>query len=231
MAPTIGIPHQNLVVGDREGHIAWAIAGRIPDRTGPDRSNGRSGWLGADLQPRIVDPEVGRVWTANARATDEAQQEIAIGADDASVGADYDLGARAQQIRDDLLSIPRAAAPADMLRIQLDDRAVFLSRWRALLLQLLDTQSVTGKPRRAQFRQLLSEWSGHASVDSVGYRLVREIGMTWSSRNGKVFCMPGHHAGEDTTVPAQFDAARGGWSPSGHCTCSPPSTATGRNSC
>jgi len=54
LAPEIGIPHQNLVVGDREGHIAWTIAGRIPARTmrvaraiprrGPARKIIRSYW-------------------------------------------------------------------------------------------------------------------------------------------------------------------------------------------
>ena len=45
------------------------------------------------------------------------------------------LGARARQIRDDLLAIERVTAD-DMLKIQLDDRAVFLERWRGLLLSV-----------------------------------------------------------------------------------------------
>jgi penicillin amidase len=60
-----------------------------------------------------------------------------------------------------------------MLRIQLDDHAVFLTRWRELLLGLIDADSISGHPRRAEFKSLLSNWNGRASVDSVGYRLVR----------------------------------------------------------
>ena len=53
----------------------------------------------------------------------------------------YDLGARAQQIRDDLRAIDNASE-ADMLRIQLDDRAVFLERWQKLLLDVLSPEAV-----------------------------------------------------------------------------------------
>jgi penicillin amidase len=63
--------------------------------------------------------------------------------------------------------------PADMLQIQLDDRAKFLARWQSLLLSLLDDKSVQGQPQRLELRQLLAGWNGRASVDSVAYRLVR----------------------------------------------------------
>jgi penicillin amidase len=173
LAPSVGIPHQNFVVGDREGHIGWTIFGRIPTDIGAERSNGHSPWTTAENHPRIVDPPVGRIWTANARVTDDERQETSIGGDLAALGAEYDLGARAQQIRDDLLAVAGPATPADMLRIQLDDRAVFLTRWRDLLVGLIDTDSVRAQPRRAEFKMLLGGWNDRASVDSVAYRLVR----------------------------------------------------------
>ena len=173
LAPTIGIPHQNLVVGDREGHIAWTIFGRIPTNIGAERANGHSPWTTPENHPRIVDPEVGRIWTANARVTDDERQEAAIGGDLASLGSEYDLGARAHQIRDDLMALQGAASPAEMLKIQLDDRAVFLTRWKDLLLNLIDADSTRDHPRRAEFRKQLESWDGHAGVDSVAYRLVR----------------------------------------------------------
>jgi penicillin G amidase len=172
-APEIGIPHQNAVLGDRAGHIAWTIFGRIPEDTGRERARGAGAWTTAADQPRIVDPPVGRLWTANARVATDARQLQLIGGDLASLGAEYDLGARASQIRDDLLAISAPATPADMLHIQLDDRAVFLSRWRTLLLGVLDEQALHGHPQRAEFRDLIERWNAQASVDSVGYRLVR----------------------------------------------------------
>jgi penicillin amidase len=173
LAPSIGIPQQNWVVGDRDGHIAWTIAGRIPAESGPERALGPSTWTTPPTHPRIVDPQVGRIWSANARVTDDPAQLTAIGGRDAPIGADYDLAARARQIRDDLLAIKDSATPADMLRIQLDDRALFLVRWRAFLLDLLDAAALANHPERAQFKQLVSSWNARASIDSTGYRLVR----------------------------------------------------------
>ena len=88
-------------------------------------AGGWTGWLRPDEYPRILNPESGRIWTANARVVD---------ADALAVVGDggYDLGARARQIRDGLFAIDRFSA-ADMLAVQLDDRAVFLGRWRDLL--------------------------------------------------------------------------------------------------
>jgi hypothetical protein len=119
-----------------------------------------------------VDPPAGRVWTANARPIDDATVEAQIGGDEAALGAEYDLGARAKQIHDDLLAIPHAT-PLDMLKVQTDDNAVFLTRWRDLLIQLLDEATVRDHPRRAELRKLVTEWNARATPDAVGYRFVR----------------------------------------------------------
>jgi penicillin amidase len=175
LAPNVGIPHQNLIVGDREGHIAWTIFGRIPLDSDAKRLTGQGPWTGALEHPHLIDPAAGRLWSANARPINDAHDEALLGGDEAATGAAYALGARAHQIRDDLAVLPGRAAPADMLRVQLDDRAVFLARWRALILELLDAQALRDHPRRAEFRRLVAEWNARASVDSVGYRLVREF--------------------------------------------------------
>ncbi len=44
LAPQMGIPDQNAVVGDREGHIGWTLFARIPQDTGAQRAAGTSGW-------------------------------------------------------------------------------------------------------------------------------------------------------------------------------------------
>jgi penicillin G amidase len=173
LAPGIGIPHQNVVVGDAQGHIGWSIFGRIPEDTGPERARAPRQWTTVADHPKIIDPPLGLLWTANARVASDPRQLALIGGEVATLGSEYDLGARAGQIRDDLLALPGPATPADMLRIQLDDRAVFLGRWRTLLLALLDTHSAPRSPRRAQLRALVEQWKPQASTDSVGYRLVR----------------------------------------------------------
>jgi penicillin amidase len=175
LAPEIGIPHVNAVLGDRDGHIAWTIFGRIPRNTGPGRALTGAPWTTAEDHPRSVDPPEGRVWTANARVAVDAHQQQLIGGDRAALGADYDLAARARQVRDGLRALAGKATPADMLRIQLDHRALFLARWRELLLSVLDPASLGNQPRRAEFRRLVESWLPEAGIDSVGYRLVREF--------------------------------------------------------
>jgi penicillin amidase len=172
LAPTIGIPHQNLVVGDREGHIGWSIVGRLPTQVGAERLIAKTTWRGPDTHPKLVDPPIGRIWTANARPIQEDDALAAIGGNEALVGARYDLGARAGQIRDALLPLTSGVTPAQMLNIQLDDRAVFLEHWQKLLVTLLDDNALENKPRRAEFKKLIENWTPRASADSVGYRLV-----------------------------------------------------------
>ncbi len=173
LAPQIGIPEQNLIAGDRAGHIGWAIAGRLPFDSREDRTESGSPWRTASDAPSLYDPPIGRLWSANARATSDAAALDAIGGEDAAVGAQYTLGARARQIRDALLGLDKPVAPSDMLRIQLDDRALFLARWRDLILKLLDRTALAGEPGRAEMRRLVASWDARADVDSVGYRLVR----------------------------------------------------------
>src|SRR5437763_12189261 len=105
LGPAVGIPHQNVVIGDAQGHIGWTIYGRIPEDTGPSRARGGAPWTTVADHPRIVDPPLGRIWTANARVASDDHQLRLIGGDVAALGAKYDLDARAGQIRDDLLAL------------------------------------------------------------------------------------------------------------------------------
>jgi len=169
-----GVPPQNCVVAEAGGSIGWTIMGAIPRRAGFDGTLPESwadgsvrweGWLEPADYPRIVNPDGGRIWTANARVVDgEMLRVIGVGA--------YDLGARARQIRDDLMEI-KMARPEDLMKIQLDDRALFLKRWRGLLLAELTPAALEGHPRRRDLRDLAETWGGKASIDSAGYRMVR----------------------------------------------------------
>lgn len=172
LAPTVGMPPQNLLVADSGGNIGWTIAGNsIPLRIGFDPQlpadwsapgSGWQGWAAPAQYPRIENPADGRLWTANNRTVDGTALSL-LG------NGGHDLGARAQQIRDDLHA--RASfTPGDLLDIQLDNHAVFLARWQALLQRTLaDSQD----PALQQMSQLTRHWHGRAAVDSVDYRLVR----------------------------------------------------------
>jgi penicillin amidase len=155
IAPTVGIPPQNFVVADRVGSIGWTVAGRIPRRALDGSWNG---YLTAEEYPVLLNPPSGAIWTANARVVEgDALAKMGDGG--------YALGARAKQIRDALLVIDDATEK-DMLRIQLDDRAIFLERWRDLFLSVAqgDVETI-----------LREGWTGRASIDSAGYRAVRDL--------------------------------------------------------
>jgi penicillin amidase len=200
LAPTIGIPPQNLVVADAHGNIGWSIAGSvIPVRAGfdpsvpADWSAPGTGWVAyaAPAQvPSILNPPGSRIWTAN--------QRIVSGDALALIGdGGYDLGARAQQVRDDLQARDRFTAP-DMLDIQLDDRARFLARWQKLLVGVLDAShcdqpepgashipvlaGASAPPDQAKggpctrldaLKPFVRNWQARAATGSVGYRIVQ----------------------------------------------------------
>ena len=158
-----GIPNQNLLVVDAAGHVGWTLTGAIPLRDG-------SGWLPPAQVPTWIDPPEGLLWTANNR--------IVGGAALALLGdGGYDGSARAASIRNDLRE--RAArAPlteTDLLAVQLGDRAAHLDPWRDLLLGVLNDEFVAGNPARQALREAVQSWQGHASVDSVGYRVLRSF--------------------------------------------------------
>jgi penicillin amidase len=172
-----GVPVQNFIAVDASGRIGWSLMGQVPvrgkyDSTLPYMWNapgvGWSGWRKPEEYPRIVDPAGGRLWTANARTIDVETWLSFMG------DGMYDNGARAAQIRDSLLALDAATA-MDMVDIQLDDRALFLVRWRDFLLELLDEDAVKGRPLRAEARKYLEDWSARAAASDVGYRLVRAM--------------------------------------------------------
>ncbi len=174
LANRIGAPPQNFVVADSAGRIAWTVMGPIPRRFGHDGrapsswatgDRGWDGYLEPAEYPRVVDPPSGRIWTANGRVASGPMMEL-IGR------GTYAQSGRATQIRDRLLALERFSE-ADMLDIQLDDEALFLARWRELLLGVLTDEVTAADPRRAELRRLVEAWGGRAAVESAGFRMVR----------------------------------------------------------
>ncbi len=172
-----GMPGQNVMIADRGGRIGWVLSGRLPRRQGIDPSRpsswsaegaGWNGWVSQAESPRLLDPPDGYAWSANARVVGgEAYRLIGDG--------DFAPAARARQIRGRLAALDRAK-PADMLAIQLDDRADFAARWQPILLRAL-TQAGESEAAR-----LVAGWSGHAAIDDAGYRLLSEFEREVSSR-------------------------------------------------
>jgi penicillin amidase len=168
---------ENVVVGDRDGHIAWTIYGAIPRRIGftgdvptswADGSRRWDGYLGYDEHPRIVDPPDGRLWTANARVVGgEMLRRVGDGG--------YADGIRGWMIRDNLQRLDTADERA-LFDIQLDNRSIFLDRWRGVFLAALTPEASATSPLRTAARQIVERsWPGRAASDSVAYRVVRNF--------------------------------------------------------
>lgn len=175
-----GVPAQNLVVGDAHGNIGWTIAGLLPQRreasnaaTFPLSLDGAArswtGTLPAADYPRVVNPAAGQIATANSR--------LLMGEGYAQLGdGGYDLGQRRRQLDDGLTALGDKTDVRRAFDAALDDRAPLIGTWRDRALAVLDARALEGQPQRAEFRRLLDTgWSGHASVDAVGYRLARDF--------------------------------------------------------
>jgi penicillin amidase len=209
LANLSGSPAQNFVCADDRGRIAWTILGRIPRRVGfdgrlpsswADGSHRWDGYLAPEEYPKVIEPESGKIWTANARVVSGEFLKV--------VGdGGYDLGARQQQIRDDLLATEQATEK-DMLRIQLDDKAVFLQRWQELLLATLDEDAVKDNPKRADMKKLVEEWGGAATTDSVGFRAVRTFRRKLLAQLCDVYGAPARKLDEDFQL-ARYERVEG----------------------
>ena len=148
IAAAMGLPPQNIVLADDAGRIAWTIAGAIPDRERKNASGEiKRGWrnyLPAKDYPVFSARESHRIWTANNRLF--SGKELALTGFEGG-----DLGARAQQIRD-ALRAKEKFQERDLLAIQLDNRGVFLQRWKQLLadsLELANSREPANSPEPA----------------------------------------------------------------------------------
>lgn len=181
-AGVAAIPAQNLAMADSDGNIAWRILGPLPKRDSgcqgvapgpvhdmlapsaimlPDRDC-REWQVTSSTVAVMRKIPAGRLWTANNRTLDdEALQQIG--------DAGYALGARAQQIRDDLFA-RQQFSERDLLAIQLDDRALFLQRWWLLL--RVETARAKS-PALVALADAANTWQNRASTNSVSYRIVR----------------------------------------------------------
>ncbi len=169
IARRAGMPHQNILIADSAGHIAWTVAGRLwagarGDQFGrfasPDLAPAT--WLAPADYPLVEDPAAGQLWTANARQFG--------GAGGALIGdGGFDVGARAQQIRDRLSAITHADE-ASVRAIEFDNEARLMRVWADRVAAAVATSG-----RHAEVAALLKGWNGRADADQPAYRLLRNV--------------------------------------------------------
>ena len=168
VAKRIAIPTQNLLIVDKNGSASWQPGGAVMARerasfTAISEAFANTSPTQAANLPQVLNPDMGRIWTANARV---------ISSEDFKTWGDggYALGARGQQIRDRLFE-KDTFSETDFYAIQLDNHARFLIPWQHLLYGLLNMQDVEFKPDLAY----LNTWKECACEDSVGYTLVKHF--------------------------------------------------------
>jgi penicillin amidase len=189
VAHASGTPPLNFLIADDQGDIAWTLIGRFPERqcglglpcaqppaeqpkvhdiSLPIASESVDElWLGAlapEHIPVLLRPAQGFLVTANQRVLNAEQlQRFGDGG--------YANGARAKQMHD-ALAVATRWQESDLLALQLDDRALFLTRWQIRLRALIERSD---RAEKRELLRLLDAWGARASVDSVGYRLTREF--------------------------------------------------------
>lgn len=175
IAANSGMPSQNLMVADADGHAGWAVTGLLPQRRGFDGrfpvswSFGDRSWEGfqpASSRPMIRANSDQFLWSGNQRlVAGDALKKLG--------DSGYDDPERSAQIEQRLTAIKADADPVAALQsIQLDHRAEWALRWRDLLVTTFERSSPSGT--HAQISTIIKQWDGQADASSVGYRLVRE---------------------------------------------------------
>lgn len=162
-AAEFGVPAQNLVYADREGHIGYQAPGRIPIRkSGNDGRWPAAGWrpendwtgeyVPFEGLPWVLDPEEGYVVTANQAVTGPSYPF--------HLTDDWDRGYRAERIRD-LLVEEGELSVAEMVELQTDDLHPMAS---VLVPYLLDV--FLQRPYHRDGQDLLREWDFRQPADS-----------------------------------------------------------------
>jgi penicillin amidase len=97
--------------------------------------------------------------------------------------------------------------PRASLSIQLDDRALFLERWKTLLQSTLSDAAVAGRADRAEMRAVLGHWSGRAAVDDPAYRFVRRFRQEVEARAFYMLIAPARATAHSFKweIPAAFE--------------------------
>ena len=170
-----GIPHQNVLIADKTGNVAWTVMGRMPAY--PATAHTTRGaftnpndlptaWLAPEKYPLIKNPADARLWTANSRQLGIEQR----GAGGNLIGdGGFDLGSRASQIRDRLRE-QNSFDEKKLYAIQLDNESRFLKRWAVLA-----TAAAQAEPndKTAAIAKELMAWNGRAEKEQTGHRIVR----------------------------------------------------------
>jgi penicillin G amidase len=171
MAP-FDAPAQNMIVADRQGHIALRSTGWFPIRPGDGRGDTiRAGdttaddWIGrwpVDRYPQGIDPAQGYLASANQQPIDPRQ-------DSSYLGVDWPAPWRAIDINQ-LLRADSAVTPDAMRRFQTDPASSEVAVFLPAFLAAATRRQAAGDSGQvlAAAARLLRAWDGRYTRDNTG---------------------------------------------------------------
>ena len=198
----------NVVWGDRDGHIAWQLAGDLPVRRsgtgtvplpGWDPAVGWDGRVPFEAMPHLVDPPEGRIATANNAPVPHDPEGV-------HLGVDHLEGYRVAAIHE-VLSERSDWDVTTTLAAQLDTRSIPWRRARPLFVD----RPRPADPDAAVGWGLLAGWDGDVSADSPA-AAVYELTMAALRRRLLEVLVPGAAAAllGQVPVPGLIEDALGG---------------------
>lgn len=170
-----GGPQLNVILADENGHVAWTLTGKIPNRFGNDGLVSRSwaggavGWQGyiaPEKLPVIVDPPQGYVISANDRRFGGAKPFV--------IGHEFANGFRAYRINQ-WLAHESLSSELSLFGLQQDTDTEFYRYYQQLALQALTAEMLAKKPELKAVRDYLLHWNGRADTASLGLPVLVEF--------------------------------------------------------
>lgn len=174
IAKSLRIPALHFFSADTRGQIGWSLTGSIPQRTyktylplKPDEIDSWQNFIPPHQMPSKIYRSNGRLWNANHRMLNE------------DIGIAFNTenminGIRGFQIERALTSDSNWT-PEKMLRIQLEERAIFFDRWHDLVNTLVHLPACANIPRIDELKRAVAGWDGHCRSTSVGYPCIRNF--------------------------------------------------------
>jgi penicillin amidase len=167
----MGIPSQNAVYGDIDGHIGYITTGKVPTRrqpsqgipvSGADDANEWTGYIPFEQMPSTFDPPSGIIATANGRITPDGYPF--------QLGIEWVSGERTQRIYR-VLQQDKKFTAADMLALQTDVSSAFDTMLAQRFVYAVDhNNNASDKARKAA--DILRAWNGLVDANSAAPTII-----------------------------------------------------------
>lgn len=161
-------PPLNVMLADKDGHIAWTVCGSIPLRRGTDGTVARpwtdeeigwAGWIPEDELPMVLDPPQGVLVTANQRTTGEGYPHV--------LGHHYANGYRAHFIQHRLSELSHIDEKTSF-ELQLETTSDFYEFYRSLALEALEQGATGADSFLLEVGGEIAAWDGRSELHSRG---------------------------------------------------------------